>query len=478
MVFPKNFLWGGATAANQFEGGFNAGNKGLSVADMITNGTKETPRIITMETEPDLYYPNRKASEFYYHYKEDIALMAEMGFKTYRMSMAWTRIFPTGEEETPNEEGLKFYDNVFDELLKYNIEPVVTLLHYEMPLHLVKKYNGWADRKVIDLYLKYCETVFNRYKGKVKNWLTFNEINTGMMELGNFIALGIYSEGTRYFTDQKDNPQLRFQALHHQFIASAKAVTLAHQIDKNNKVGCMIAIDPTYPLTCHPKDVLKSQEHWKYKNYYCGDVQVRGEYPVFAKRLWKENNVHIHFEDGDKEILKQGTVDFYAFSYYYTNCITVKEDQAEAVGNLVKGVKNPYLKASEWGMQFDADGLRYCLNEIYNRYQIPLMIVENGVGAIDKLEEDGTIHDPYRIDYLKSHIQAMAEAIEDGVNLIGYTPWGCIDLVSVSTGEMKKRYGFVYVDVDDYGNGSYKRYKKDSFYWYKKVISTNGEVLE
>ena len=478
MSFPKGFLWGGATAANQFEGGFGEDGKGISTADMLTNGTKTSSRLITRTTEEGLFYPNRKASDFYHHYKEDIALMGEMGFKSYRMSLAWTRIYPNGIEEEPNEEGLKFYDDVFDELKKHGIEPIVTISHYEMPFYLVEKYNGWASREVIGLYVKYCRTIFERYQSKVKYWLTFNEINCGTLQLGNYMSLGILNEGTREFTNQVDDLSLRFQALHHQFIASAKAVQMAHEINPEYKVGCMIAIMPTYPLTCNPADILESQKHWNISNYYCGDVQVRGEYPAFAKRFWKENGIEMEHEPGDSDILKKGTVDFYAFSYYYTNCITVSKDVENTMGNLVAGVKNPYLKASEWGWQIDAEGLRYVLNEVYNRYQIPLMIVENGLGAFDKVEEDGAIHDPYRIEYTKKHIEAMHEAIQDGVDLIGYTSWGCIDLVSASTGEMAKRYGFVYVDADDFSNGTFKRYKKDSFYWYKKVIASNGEDLD
>lgn len=478
MSFPQDFLWGGATAANQFEGGFGEAGKGISVADMLTNGTKDSPRLISRITEERLFYPNRKASDFFHHYQEDIALMGEMGFKAYRMSLAWTRVYPNGVETEPNEEGLAFYDRVFEELQKYHIEPIVTISHYEMPFYLVEKYNGWASRELIDFYLKFCRTIFERYQGKVKYWLTFNEINCGMLRLGNYMSLGILDEKTRSFTDQIDNPKLRYQGLHHQFLASAQAVSLAHEIDPSYQVGCMIAIMPTYPLTCDPKDILKSQQHWNQYNYYCGDVQVRGSYPAFAKRLWEEEHVVLDILEDDLEILKKGTVDFYTFSYYYTNCITAQKDSESTMGNLVAGVKNPYLKASDWGWQIDADGLRYVLNELYNRYQIPLMVVENGLGSFDVLENDGSIHDPYRIDYIKKHIEAMKEAVLDGVDLIGYTPWGCIDLISASTGEMKKRYGFVYVDADDQGNGTYDRYRKDSFYWYQKVIATNGEDIE
>ncbi|MBQ9327293.1 MAG: glycoside hydrolase family 1 protein [Solobacterium sp.] len=478
MSFPNNFLWGGATAANQVEGGFNEGNKGRSIADMLSNGTHSSPRTISKEDEADLYYPNRIASDFYHHYKEDIALMAEMGFKAYRMSIAWTRIYPTGEEDTPNEAGLKFYQDVFHELKKYKIEPIVTLSHYEMPLNLTNKYNGWASREVIDLFVKYAKTVFEYYKEDVRYWLTFNEINCGCLPLGNYMSLGIRNEGTRNFLDQVDDITLRYQGLHHQFVASARAVIEGHRINPEFRIGNMIAMMPVYPLTPNPKDMLLYQKNWRDMQYYCCDVQVRGEYPYYADKFWRDHDITLNITSEDREILKQGTVDFVSLSYYQTNCVTVDEHAAKSSGNLLGGAKNPYLESSEWGWQIDPDGLRFTLNELYSRYQLPLLVVENGLGAVDQLEEGNVIHDPYRIDYLRRHIIAMEETIEDGVDLFGYTWWGWIDLVSASTGEMAKRYGFVYVDSDDFGHGSFQRYKKDSFYWYKKVIETNGRDLD
>lgn len=477
MTFPKDFLWGGATAANQVEGGFDVGGKGLSIADMLTSGSHTKPRHISKETEEGYYYPNRIASEHYSHFKEDVALMAEMGFKAYRMSIAWTRIYPTGEEEKPNEDGLKFYDDLFDELRKNNIEPIVTLSHYEMPLNLTNKYNGWADRKVIDLYIKYVETVFNRYKDKVKYWLTFNEINCGTLELGNYMSLGILNEGTTDFLKQVDDKQLRYNALHYQFVASAKAVILGHKINPNFKVGNMIAMMPVYPLSPDPKDMLLAQKDWQIHEWYCADVQCRGEYGKYCDAFWKENNIKLDITEEDKKILKEGTVDFFSLSYYQTNCVTTHKDGVASSGNLLGGAKNPYLETSQWGWQIDPEGLRFTLSEIYNRYELPIIIVENGLGAKDVLNEDKTVNDVYRIDYLKAHIKAMNDSInKDGVDLFGYTMWGCIDLVSASTGEMAKRYGFIYVDSDDLGNGTFNRYKKDSFYWYKKVIENNGEI--
>ncbi|MEE3488501.1 MAG: 6-phospho-beta-glucosidase [Bulleidia sp.] len=478
MPFRKDFLWGGATAANQVEGGYNEGGKGLSDADMLTNGTHQSPRKITKETLDGCYYPNRTASDFYHHYKEDIALMGEMGFKAYRMSIAWSRIYPTGEENEPNEEGLAFYDKVFDELKKNGIEPIVTLSHYEMPLYLTEKYNGWADRRVIDLFVKYACTVFTRYKDKVKYWLTFNEINCATLSLGNYMSLGIRNEGTEDFLKQVDVPQVRYQALHHQLVASARTVILGHEINPDFRIGNMIAMMPVYPLTCNPMDMLKAQEDWRVHQWYCADVQCRGEYGYYCEPFWKENNIALDITEEDREVLKKGTVDFYSFSYYQTNCVST-DKAADSAGNLLAGVKNPYLKTSAWGWQIDPEGLRFTLNEIYSRYGLPMIIVENGLGARDVLTEDKRVHDDYRIDYLRQHISAMKDAVEkDHVDLLGYTMWGCIDLVSASTGEMAKRYGFIYVDSDDYGNGTFSRYRKDSFWWYKKCIASNGEDLD
>lgn len=477
VEFPKNFLWGGATAANQIEGAFDVDGKGLSIDDMFSNGTHTSPRKITKDTDASLYYPNRVGIDFYHRYKEDIAYMAEMGFKVFRMSIAWTRIYPTGEEEEPNEAGLKFYDDVFDECKKYGIEPLVTLCHYEMPLHLTELYNGWADRRVISLFMKYARTVFTRYRKKVKYWLTFNEINVpAMMPMGNYLGLGIRNEGTKDYQHQVDNLQLRYQALHHQLVASARAVLLGHELNPDCKIGNMIAMNPSYPYSCRPEDVMLAEQRWEQDHFYCADVQVRGEYPFFAHHIWKSKNIELVWDKDDSRILKEGTVDFLTFSYYQSLTVTT-EKHMETSDSIMGGVKNPYLKTNAWGWSIDPIGLRYILHRLYGRYQIPLMIVENGLGADDKLEEDKKIHDTYRIAYLKEHIQAMADAIADGVDLLGYTMWGCIDCISAGTGEMKKRYGFIYVDSDDYGNGTFQRYKKDSFYWYSKVIKSNGTEL-
>lgn len=478
LKLKEDFLWGGATAANQLEGAWNTDGKGPSTSDMCTGGSRDRSKRITRAIEEGTWYPSHEAIDFYHHYKEDIALFAEMGFKVYRLSINWTRIYPTGMEKEPNEAGLAFYDKVFDECLKYHIEPLVTISHYELPFALTEKYNGWVGRECIDCYLTYCDTIFNRYKNKVKYWLTFNEINAGTMPLGNFLSLGILNEGTGDFIGQKDNPGLRFQGLHHQFIASAKAVKLGHSINPDFKIGCMIAYMLSYPATCNPKDVLASREKDYLGNHLCGDVQVRGAYPAFADRYFEEQGIVLKKEPGDDEILKEGTVDYYTFSYYMSSCQTGDMDlKNKSGGNLMGGIKNPYLESSAWGWQIDPEGLRIALNDIYGRYQIPLMVVENGLGAIDELKEDGTIEDDYRIDYLRQHIVQMKEAVADGVDLMGYTPWGCIDLVSASTGEMAKRYGFIYVDKYDDGSGDFTRRKKKSFGWYQNVIKSNGDIL-
>ncbi|WP_326716388.1 glycoside hydrolase family 1 protein [Vagococcus jeotgali] len=468
MSYPKNFLWGGAIAANQAEGAWDIDGKGESICDHKRGGSLKKQRVFDKVILEDEYYPSHEAVDFYHHYKEDIAMFGEMGFKVFRLSIAWSRIFPNGDETEPNEAGLAFYDKVFDECIKHGIEPLVTLSHFEMPYHLVKEYNGFSDRRVIDFFLNYTTTVMERYKDKVKYWLTFNEINFATMPFGGLTVLGIQNE------NDEDNMALRFQALHNTFIASAKTVVEGHKINSEFKIGCMLAHMTFYPLTPNPEDMLLVQQWDNLLNNFCGDVQVKGKYPYFMSEYFKDNNIDIVFEESDKELLKEGKVDFYSFSYYSTNCASIDQGREMTMGNLMGGIKNPYLEASEWGWQIDPTGLRYTLNKLYDRYEVPLMVVENGLGAVDVVEEDGSIIDDYRIDYLREHVIAMNEAIEDGVDLFGYTMWGCIDLVSAGTGEMKKRYGFIYVDKDNNGEGTLKRSKKKSFNWYKKVIASNG----
>jgi 6-phospho-beta-glucosidase len=470
--FPPVFLWGGATAANQLEGAWNVDGKGESVDDHFTGGNVSTARRITPELEAGAFYPNHDGIDFYHHYKEDIALFADMGFKVFRMSIAWSRIFPNGDDAEPNEAGLKFYDEVFDELLKHGIEPLVTMSHYESPWALTKKYGGWRSRKLVDFYVRYAETIFKRYRSKVKYWLTFNEINCLTVPFGAFLAGGMLP------SEVENAEQVRYQALHHQFVASAKAVKLGHSINPDFKIGCMIAYMAAYPRSCKPSDMLAAQQNDQVRNMICGDVQVRGYYPSFAKRYFADHGVVLATESGDDEILREGHVDFYSFSYYMTSCVgePLPEDKV-SVGNIIGGIPNPYLEKSEWGWQIDPQGLRWVLNHLYDRYQIPLMVVENGLGARDKIEADGSINDDYRIDYLRKHVEQMREAVKDGVDLMGYTMWGPIDLVSASTGEMAKRYGFIYVDKQDDGTGTMARKRKKSFYWYKKVIASNGDDL-
>ena len=471
--FPEGFYWGGATAANQFEGAWNVDGRGPSVDDHFTGGTKDKPRTITVDIEPDVLYPNHDGIDFYHHYEEDIALFAEMGFNMFRMSISWSRIFPNGDDEQPNELGLAFYDRVFDCCRAHGIEPLVTLSHYEMPYHLVEKYNGWASRELIGFFEKYCQTVFDRYHDKVRYWLTFNEINCGTMDMGNLFETSMIRGFAGPASEAHTTPQERYQALHHQFVASARVVKYAHEHYPQFRMGNMDCFILSYAATCDPKDVLANESEMRRMNWYCSDVQVRGYYPSYAKRYWRENDISLEIEDGDLEDLKEGTIDFYTFSYYMSSVVGT-HDVKQAAGNMTFGGVNPYLKSTDWGWQIDPDGLRFALNEIYDRYQIPLMVVENGMGALDKVEEDGSIHDTYRIDYLKSHVRAMREAVDDGVDLKGYTWWGPIDLVSAGTGEMRKRYGFIYVDKHDDGSGTYQRSRKDSFYAYQKIIKSNG----
>ena len=468
---PDNFLWGGATAANQCEGGYLSGGKGLGTVDVIPWGENRRAvmagKLHYNQLPEDSYFPSHEAIDMYGQYKEDIALFAEMGFKCYRFSFAWSRIFPTGEELEPNEEGLKFYENFIDELLKYNIEPVVTICHFDVPLVLEQKYGSWRSRKVVNAYIRYCETIFKRFNGKVRYWITFNEMN--MLMHMPFMGAGIM------FKEGEDETYVKYQAAHHELVASALATKLAHEINPENKVGCMLAAGQFYPYSCKPEDVFEAMKR-DHENYFFIDIQSKGAYPNYAKRFLERNNIKIKMESDDENILKENTVDFIAFSYYTSRTISADPNVGEArTGNVITSIKNPYLKSSDWGWQIDPLGLRITMNALYDRYQKPLFIVENGLGAIDIPTEDGKIEDDYRIAYLEAHIKAMTEAVdEDGIELLGYTPWGCIDLISASTGEMKKRYGFIYVDKDNRGNGTLKRIKKKSFEWYKNVIANNG----
>lgn len=472
--FPKDFLWGGAVAAHQVEGGWNKDGKGVSVVDVLTKGAHEVPRVITDSVESDQFYPNHEAIDFYGRYKEDIALFAEMGFKCFRTSIAWTRIFPNGDEATPNEAGLQFYDDLFDELLKYGIEPVITLSHFEMPNHLVKQYGSWANRQVIDFFVKFSQTVMERYQHKVKYWITFNEINN---QRNWKLPIWGYCNSGMIYTDYPNPEQMMYQVLHHQFVASAQVVKLGHQINPDFKIGSMIHIMPLYPATCRPEDVLLAQELMREK-YLFSDVQVRGYYPSYLIKEWQRKNIQIEMAAGDEQILREGCADYLAISYYMTNIVSTQKEEGQTTSLFENSRLNPYLPASDWGWQIDPDGLRVALSELYERYQKPIFIVENGLGAIDEVQADGSINDDYRINYLSEHIKAVATAINyDGVDVMGYTPWGCIDCVSFTTGEYKKRYGFIYVDKHDDGTGTMARSKKKSFYWYQQVIASNGQII-
>lgn len=467
-MFPQNFLWGGAVAANQCEGAYLEDGKGVSIQDVMPKGiaAERTEK----PTEDNL---KLEGIDFYHHYKEDIALFAEMGFKVFRTSIAWSRIFPKGDESEPNEKGLQFYDDLFSECLKYGIEPLVTLSHYETPLYLSEHYNGWSNSKLIDFYKNYVSTVFKRYKDKVKYWLTFNEINS--------ILEAPFMSGAINTPKEKLTKTELYQAIHHELVASAWATKIGHEINPKFKIGCMVLSMPAYPLSPDPKDVIETME-FEHKNEVFTEVHVRGEYPGYVKRFFKEQGIELRITEEEKKVLKENTVDFISFSYYMSICATADlKRQVKGTGNLLGGVPNPTLKASNWGWQIDSRGLRYVLNRLWDKYQKPLFIVENGLGAVDQLIEDENgnkmVLDDYRIDYLKNHLIQVDEAIKDGVNVLGYTSWGCIDLVSASTAQLSKRYGYIYVDRNDDGSGSLKRYRKKSFYWYKEVIRSNGQHI-
>ncbi|MEF1288839.1 6-phospho-beta-glucosidase [Vibrio sp. M260118] len=460
-TFPDRFLWGGAIAANQVEGAFNQDNKGLSTSDMLPNGILSPHQNRQQRTDgiKDL------AIDFYNRYPEDIALFDEMGFNCLRLSIAWTRIFPNGDEIEPNEAGLAYYDKIFDELAKYDMQPFVTLSHYEMPYALVENYGGWGSRKLIAFFERYARTVFERYQNKVKLWLTFNEINMSLH--APFTGVGLQEDASE---------QEIYQAIHHQLVANAKAVKLCHEIIPDAKIGNMLLGAINYPYTCNPDDVIAAL-HENNKWLFFGDVQTRGKYPGYMLRYFREQGIEIEMKAGDLEELASASVDFISFSYYASGCASADPKQKE-VGNIVDSVPNPYLEKSQWGWLIDPKGLRILLNFLYDRYQKPLFIVENGLGARDEVNENGEIVDDYRIAYLNDHLIQAREAVLDGVELMGFTSWGPIDLVANSTAEMSKRYGYIYVDRDDNGQGSLQRKRKKSFYWYQKVISTNGSSLQ
>ncbi len=444
----NDFLWGGAISASQAEGRF--GRAPIANDFRLPKGTTEGEPLSIV------------GSDFFHHYKEDIAMFAEMGFKCLRLSISWARIFPDNDTE-PSEEGLQFYDDVFDELYKYGIEPVVTLLHYDMPFRLAREYNGFLSRYVVDCFTRFVDVVTKRYASKVKYWLTLNEVNTIHFSCA---ILGCLKKDVT----ETDYAQIMFHALY----ASACCVNLVKKYNPDAQVGCMVGYTPKYAKTCNPADVWKTRKEEEEDLVYT-DVCVNGEFPYYAIQKAKDKNILIEYHPEDLDVLKKGTVDFISISYYMSMCISTAKNEEVSIGNMSMGAKNPYLNVTEWGWQVDPQGLRIALNQLYDRYHLPIFIVENGLGAVDKVEEDGTVHDPYRVEYLKEHIREIKLAQKDGVDVMGYTMWGCIDLVSGSTVQMSKRYGFIYVDRNDDGSGTLKRIRKDSFYWYKETIAKNGE---
>ncbi|MGR6981758.1 glycoside hydrolase family 1 protein [Testudinibacter sp. P27/CKL/0425] len=463
--FPKNFLWGGAIAANQAEGAFNIDGKGLDISNGFPNGIKHAYDPVI---DPKKFYPTHEAIDFYHRYKEDLALMEKMNFNVFRTSINWSRIYPNGDDREPNQAGLQYYRNLFDEMLKRGMQPVVTLSHYETPVHLVEKYGSWRNRQLIDFFLTYCETVFSAFKDQVKYWLTFNEINNMRRMPG--------AAGGIFFAEGENQQQVVYQASHNMFVAHSLAVKLCRELCPDAKIGCMLSLSNVYPHTCNPDDVFETMELRRRSLFY-GDVMIRGEYPAYAARIWEEAGVKVEMDQEDEQIIKTYTSDFLAFSYYRTSTHEYGQPFHGDTGG-DQGTPNPYLATTPWGWQIDPVGLRYTLNELYDRYQLPLFVVENGLGQIDTPDENGYINDDYRINYIREHILAMKNAIQDGVDLMGYTYWGPIDIVSAGTGEMSKRYGFVYVDRDNKGNGSLERRKKASFDWYANVIRSNGMKLE
>lgn len=474
MAFRKDFLWGGATAANQCEGAYDVDGRGLANVDVAPHGPERYAVVSgqrkMLDFEDGYYYPAQTGIDFYHHYKEDIALFAEMGFKTFRMSLAWTRIFPNGDETEPNEAGLAFYEDVFRECQAHGIEPLVTITHFDCPIHLIKEYGGWRNRKLIDMFVRFAVTCFERYKNKVKYWMTFNEINN---QRNVDEAFASFTNSGVLYQEDEDKYAVLYQVAHHEFVASAKAVIEGHKINPNFQIGCMLAMSPSYPATCKPLDQIAALKEMD-RTFYYGDVQCRGHYPQYMLKEWENKGYHIAMEEGDLAILEEGKVDYFALSYYMS-FVSAYDPNGR---HLNKQIPNPYLKASDWGWQIDPVGLRYMFNVLSERYELPMMIVENGIGLHEEPAADGMVHDDARIQYFAEHIAQMKTAIEeDGVTLMGYCPWGPIDLVSAGTGEMEKRYGFIYVDKNNKGEGTLARAPKKSFYWYQKVINSNGEDL-
>ena len=476
MKLRKDFLWGGSIAAHQCEGAWNVDGKGIGIMDLVTSGSYEVPREICKDIEEGKRYPSHEGIDFYHRFKDDIALFGEMGFKALRVSIDWSRIYPNGDDEEPNKKGIEYYQSVVDELLKNGIEPIVTLYHFEMPVNLVRKYGSWTNRKVIDFYLKYCKTMFEALKGKVKYWVTFNEMNhidpqTEASDIFTYIIAGLK------FSEMVEKKQTLATIGYNMTLAGVKAVELAHEIDPNNKVGCVFGLTPVYPINCNPVNVMNAFKEMD-RDFYQIDAMCNGCFPKYKLKEYKDSDIQLEISNEDKESFYNGKLDFIGVNYYSTSVAHYEGDD-NGEETLFGGVQNPYLEKSKWGWSIDPIGLRYLLNYVYRRYELPIIVSENGLGAMDKVEADGSINDDYRIDYLNQHlIQLKKAAEEDGVECFGYLMWGPIDLVSATTGEMKKRYGFIYVDKQDDGTGDYSRKKKKSFDWYKEVIESNGESLK
>lgn len=476
MKLRKDFLWGGSIAAHQCEGAWNVDGKGIGIMDLVTSGSYEVPREICKDIEDGKRYPSHEGIDFYHRFKDDIALFGEMGFKALRISIDWSRIYPNGDDEEPNKKGIEYYQSVVDELIKNGIEPIVTLYHFEMPVNLVRKYGSWTNRKVIDFYLKYCKTMFEALKGKVKYWVTFNEMNhidpqTEASDIFTYIIAGLK------FSEMVEKKQTLATIGYNMTLAGVKAVELAHEIDHNNKVGCVFGLTPVYPINCNPVNVMNAFKEMD-RDFYQIDAMCNGCFPKYKLKEYKDSDIQLEISNEDKESFYNGKLDFIGVNYYSTSVAHYEGDD-DGEETLFGGVQNPYLEKSKWGWSIDPIGLRYLLNYVYRRYELPIIVSENGLGAMDKVEADGSINDDYRIDYLNQHlVQLKKAAEEDGVECFGYLMWGPIDLVSATTGEMKKRYVFIYVDKQDDGTGDYSRKKKKSFDWYKEVIESNGESLK
>lgn len=483
MSLPKGFRWGGAVAANQIEGAWREGGRGAAVSDVATYKPDADPKdyaihhkitiasiTAALADDDEQLFPKRRGIDFYHRYPDDLALFAEMGFTTLRVSISWTRLYPTGEELEPLAEGVAYYKALFTEMRRLNIEPLVTLSHYDPPMALALKHNGWVERRMIGLFERFARTCFTEFGELVNMWLTFNEID-GIIR-HPFTSGGIIDE-----TVEGSLEQACYSALHHQFVAAASVTKILRDISPGAQMGCMLTMLVTYPNTCRPEDVAATQAKERLL-YLCTDVQAGGGYPRLALRALELRGVSIPFGDGDTELLAENPVDFISFSYYNSMTESVRPDAERTPGNTVLGVKNPFLDSSEWGWQIDPVGLRIALIDLYDRYGKPLFIVENGLGMRDALTDDEKIHDPYRIDYFRAHFEQMIQAVDEGVDLMGYVSWAPIDLISASSSQISKRYGFIYVDQDDLGQGSGDRYRKDSFFWYQKVIASNGADLE